>query len=212
MGRTTLFLLCMFILFGTASYASDVDKLVTLIEDRSRTIQDIQGRFIQKSYIKDLDRTESYKGEFFISRRSGTKMKWIYEKPRDEEVIITGTDIWIYKRSEKQALKSRFSEGSYGQTPIALLSSLQNLRNNFDITMAGHRVLRLLPKRPMGAVKKVLLRVDDNNFPITGFTFIDAYDNRIDIEITDVRINPGLKDSIFVFKAPPGVEVFDFNP
>jgi len=60
---------------------------------------------------------------------------WEYKAPRDEKVIVNGTDTWIYKKSQKQAVRTRFSKEAYSQVPIALLNNLENLRADFDITL-----------------------------------------------------------------------------
>ena len=43
------------------------------------------------------------------------------------------------------------------------------------------------------------------------FTIIDTYGNIIMVELEQVKINPGLEDSLFIFNIPPGAEVFDMN-
>jgi len=198
-----------FSLFTVVS-AATVDDIVERLQKKYGEIQDIQGKFSQTSYIKDLDRIERYEAAFFIKKPFS--MRWIYSKPRDEEVIIRDTETWIYKKSEKQALKSTFSKEAYSQVPITLLSSLGNLKIDFDITLIKNDILELKPKRQMGFIKKILLEVSSGDFPVKTFSIFDIHGNKIDIKITNVEINPGLEDSFFIFKAPPGVEVFDFNP
>ncbi len=197
-------------LLVTAASAATVDDVVERIQKKYSGIQDIQGRFSQTSYIKDLDRVERYEGNFFIKKPFS--MKWAYSKPRDEEVIIRDANAWIYKKSEKQVLKTAFSKDAYGQVPIALLSSLGNLKADFDITMIKEDNLELKPKRQMGFIKKIFFEVSSGDFPVKTFSIFDIHGNKIVIAVKDVTINSGLKDSFFIFKAPPGVEVFDLNP
>ena len=194
----------------TASSASTADSIVEKIQNKYSEIQDMQGKFSQISYIKDLDRVETYEGEFFIKKPSN--MKWAYSEPRDEEITISGTDTWIYKKSKKQVLKTAFSKDAYGQVPIALLGSLGDLKNDFDIIMIKENMLELRPKRQMGLIQKILLEASSQDFPIKTFSIFDIYGNKILIAVKNVKINSGLKDSFFIFKAPPGVETFDLNP
>jgi outer membrane lipoprotein carrier protein len=193
----------------TVVYAATLDETVERIQKRYDEIQDIQGKFSQTSYIKDLDRVERYEGEFFI--RKPSSMRWLYSEPRDEEVIIREGDIWIYKKSEKQVLKSTYSKDAYSQVPIALLSSIGNLKTDFDIKMIKEDNLELKPLHQMGFIKKILLEVNSRVFPIKAFSIFDIYGNKVDVIVKDIEINPGLKDSFFIFTPPPGVEVFDFN-
>ncbi len=195
----------------TVSYASTLDETVDHIQKKYNDIQDVQGKFSQVSYIKDLDKTERYEGTFSISKGSGVKMKWVYTKPRDEEVIINGSDIWIYKKSEKQVLKGKLGKGSYGQVPLALFSSLGSMKGDFDITMQKEDTLELKPKRRIGFIKRILLVITDKDFPIKSFTIFDTYSNKIDITVKSVKINTGLEEALFIFKAPQGVEIFELG-
>ncbi len=192
----------------TVSYAAAVDDIVEQIQKKYKAIHDIQGTFSQTSYIKDLERIEKYSGKFFIKK---SRMRWEYTKPRDEQIIIRGTDIWIYKKSEKQALRTKFSKEAYSQAPIALLGSLENLKTDFNITVIEKNTLELRPRRQIGFIKKLLLKTTSRDHLIKMFTIFDIYGNKIVVELKDVEINPGLDDSLFIFKIPPGVEVFDFN-
>lgn len=189
--------------------AETVDDIVNRIEKKYSEIHDIQGAFTQTSYLKDLERTEKYSGNFSIKKPS--MFRWQYALPRNEEVIISGTEIWIYKASEKQAMKSKFNKSAYSQLPIAMLESLENMKTDYAIKAAGEGVLELVPRQEMGFLKKVHLETASGEFPIKTLTIFDMYGNTIVLKLKDVKINPDLDDSLFVFKVPAGVEVHDFS-
>jgi outer membrane lipoprotein carrier protein len=136
---------------------------------------------------------------------------WEYTAPRDEKIIINGTETWIYKKSQKQVIKTRFSKEAYSQVPIALLNSLENLRADFDITIMEQDTLNLKPKHKMGFIQEIILKTSSKNFPVKTLKVFDVYGNKITIELTDIKTNNGLDDSLFTFTAPPGVEVFDMS-
>ncbi len=206
-------------LLFTASHASTVDEVVGRIQKTYGEIKDAQGRFSQNSYIKDLDRTEKYQGEFFIKKP--LSMRWNFSKPRDEEVIIIGDNIWIYKKSDKQVLKGAFSKDAYSLVPVALLNGFGDIKNDFDIKLINDNTLELTPKRRMGFINKLILEVNPVrkemsngihiDFPVKTISIFDVYGNKIDITVKDMKINSGLEDSLFIFKLPPGVETFDLN-
>ena len=189
--------------------AETVNDIVNRIEKKYGEIHDIQGAFTQTSYLKDLERTEKYSGNFFI--RKPSMLRWKYALPRNEEVIINGTEIWIYKASEKQALKSKFNKSAYSQLPIAMLESLENMKADYEIKTAEEGLLELVPKEEMGFVKKIHLETGSGEFPVKTLTIFDMYGNTIILKLKDVKINPGLDDSLFIFKIPQGVEVHDFS-
>jgi outer membrane lipoprotein carrier protein len=188
---------------------SDVDDAVSRIQKKYAEIKDMRGNFSQTSNLKDLDRIEKYEGKFFIKKPYS--MRWMYSNPRDEEIIIRDTETWIYKKSAKQVLKSSSGKESNRQVPVAMLSSIETLKTDFDIAMIKKDILEVKPKHQIGSIKKIILELSSADFPIKAFTIFDINDNKIDVVIKDVKINTGIEDSFFIFKAPPGVEVYDFT-
>lgn len=193
----------------TPAFAGSVNDTVDEMQKKFSKVSGITGKFSQTSYIKDLEQTQKYSGAFHIKKPS--RMMWEYDKPRDEKVLIRDTDTWIYKRSENQVIKTRFSKDAYSQVPIALLESFENMKRDFHITMPGENALNLVPKNKTGFVKMIVLERAEGDFPIKMFTLIDTYENVIMIELKDLKINPGLEDSFFKFEMPPGAEVFDMT-
>jgi len=194
---------------ATVVNAADVNDIVERIQKKYAEIHDIQGMFYQTSYLKDLDRTEKYSGKFYIKKPS--RLRWEYGAPRDEEVLIMGDEIWIYKKSEKQVLKSRFSKDAYSQIPIAMLESLKNLESDYKIEMTADEVLELVPRQRMGSINRLILMTGSGAFPINSFTIFDKYGNSNVIELKNLTINSGLEDSFFIFKMPSGAELFDYS-
>jgi outer membrane lipoprotein carrier protein len=209
------FLLFTFLLFTihyslvTSVHAAAVDDVVNSIQKKFSGIHDIKGTFSQTSYLKDIEKTETYAGTFYIKKPSG--IMWEYTAPRDEKIIINGTETWIYKKSQKQVIKTKFSKEAYSQVPIALLNSLENIRADFDITIVEQDTLNLKPKHQMGFIQEIILKTSSKIFPVKTLKVFDVYGNKITIELTDIKTNNGLDDSLFIFSAPPGVEVFDMS-
>jgi outer membrane lipoprotein carrier protein len=190
-------------------FALSDNDIVNDIQKKFSAIKDLKGTFSQTSYLKDLEKTEKYSGTFYIKKPYA--IMWEYNSPRDEKVFVNKTDTWIYKKSQKQAIKTRFSKETYSQVPIALLSSLDDLRTDFDISHADEGHLNLKPKKQMGTIREIVVETGPGSFPVRSLTAIDQYGNIIMIELGDIKINSGLEDSLFTFNPPPGVEVFDMS-
>jgi len=208
----TIFFILVFSLFAihySLFTVSAADDEITKIEDAYRDINDIKGTFIQKSYIKDLKRTDAYKGLLFIKRPS--KMKWEYKGGKPQEVIINNDRILIYKSVEKQAFKGTFNRQTYGQAPIALLSGFGKIREEFNINKKNNKLI-LTPKNPMGNIVSIEIETSDEGFPIKSFVVNDTRSNRIEIMLKGIAINTGIKDSIFDFFLPEGVGIYEHNP
>ena len=198
-----------FSVFVFLSPAHGADPAVERIQEAYRGITDLKGSFVQKSTIKDLGRTETFKGTLMI--KMPAKMRWHYSgNEKQTEVIINGDEMTVYQKSEKQAFKGRFDRETYGQAPIALLGGFGTIEKEFEITRREGRLL-LRPKRPMGSVQSIELTPSEGDFPIKALTIIDRHANRVDITFRDISVNTGIPDASFVFSLPKGVAVYEYD-
>lgn len=191
------------------SISAGVDDNIEKIQEAYEKIKDMKGAFTQKNTIKDLNQTDTYKGEFFI--RQPLRMKWVYTGKAAQDIFIGNNTVIIYKRGDKQAYKGKFDKETYGQTPVALLSGFGNIRQEFTISGRGNSLL-LIPKKHLGNITSISITLSDDDFPIKSFTIQDGGSNVIEIALKDVKINTGLKDSLFEFSLPKGVNVYEYNP
>jgi outer membrane lipoprotein carrier protein len=203
-----LFLICLLFSPGV-SYALSVEEVLQQIQKSYENIQDMSGSFVQKSYIKDLDRTDTFKGQFFI--KMPKKMRVNYSGKNPSEVVISNDEITIYQKNEKQAIMGRFDSSTYGQTPVVLLSGFGKIQEEFTVTNKKNKLF-LKPKKPMGIVVSIEIQTTNEGFPIQSFLIHDTYSNRIEITLKDVKTNTGLKDAFFTLSFPKGVTVLDHRP
>lgn len=196
--------MCFLFVFHGLSFSSEPDEAIDRIQKAYAGISDIKGGFVQKSFIKDFNRTDTYKGSFYLKAK---KMKWEYRGKNPQAVFINGDDIIIYQKNEKQALKGRFDKTTYGQAPIALLAGLGDIRKEYEVSQSGERRLFLKPKKPMGAILSIELLTGDGEFPIEGLIITDTRSNKTDIRLDDVMINSDIKDRVFEFLPAEGVNI-----
>jgi len=202
------FLFCIFPLAGS-SYALSAGEEVSGIQKAYENIRDISGSFTQKSYLKDLKRTDTYNGQLFIKKPQ--KMKVIYKGENSAEIFINNDSVVIYQKKEKQAFKSAFDSNTYGQTPIVLLSGLGKIQEEFYVTEKNGRLF-LKPKKPMGTILSLEVETSDGEFPIKSLTIHDSASNRITITLKDIKINTGIDDKVFEPSLPKGTAIVDHNP
>jgi outer membrane lipoprotein carrier protein len=210
----TVFTKALFFLFSvnlfliTPAFAGDVDNKIAGIQKAYENIKDMSGDFVQKSFIKDLKRTETFKGQFFIKRPM--KMKWSYKGENAQDVLINNDFITIYQKKEKQAFKGKFDRDTYGQAPIALLSGFGKIQEEFAVSDQKGRLV-LKPKKPMGDITSIEIETAfvEGEFPIKSFIINDSFSNRIEMTLKDVRINSGLEDTFFELTLPKGLTVFE---
>jgi outer membrane lipoprotein carrier protein len=205
----SIFIIFCLLLTSGVSHAVSVEEALQKIQKSYENIQDMSGSFVQKSYIKDLNRTDTFKGQFFI--KMPKKMRVNYSGENPSEVVIKNEEITIYQKNEKQAIIGRFDSSTYGQTPVVLLSGFGKIQEEFTVTNKKNKLF-LKPKKPMGIVVSIEIQTADEGFPIQSFVIHDTYSNRIEITLKDVKINTGLKDAFFTLSFPKGVTVLDHRP
>ncbi len=200
-----LFFFLSFFIIGTPalSLAFNPEEEALRIQKAYEGFKDISGNFTQKSYIKDLKRTDTYKGRFYIK---ASKFRWEYTGEKPQIVYISGDKLIIYQKNEKQAYITRFDSSTYGQSPIVLLGGLGDIRADFDISAKEGRLI-LRPKKSMGNIVQIEIMPSQEEFPVKSLRIIDNLSNRTDIELKDIRLNTGIKDRLFEFIPPQDVSI-----
>lgn len=198
-----------FLLLPVSYVSGSAEEGILKIQKAYEKIKDISGDFVQKSYIKDLKRTDTFKGQFFIKRPM--KMKWSYKGENSQEVLIGNDEITIYQKKEKQAFRGKFDRETYGQAPIALLSGFGKIQEEFTVSEKNGKLV-LKPQKPMGGILSIEIETSEGEFPIKSFTINDSLSNRIEMSLKDIKINTGLEDKFFELSLPKGITVFEHNP
>lgn len=201
--RMLILIVIFFFLLPSLSGAFNPEDEAVRIQKAYDGFRDITGNFTQKSYIKDLKRTDNYKGRFYIK---ASKFRWEYTGEKPQTIYISGDRLIIYQKNEKQAYISIFDRATYGQSPIILLGGLGNIRDDFVISARDGRLV-LKPKNQMGNITQIDVTVCEEEFPIKSLTIIDTLSNRIDIEFMNIKVNTGIKDRHFEFSPPEGTSI-----
>ncbi len=192
----------------SALSASSVDEEIQKIQKVYENVRDIKGNFVQKSYIKDLKRTDTYRGQFFI--KIPKKLKWEYKGEAPQEIFVNNDEIIVYQKKEKQAFKGKFDWKTYGQAPIALLSGFGRIQEEFSLSKNDGYLL-LKPKNPMGSITSIEIETSKDEFPISSFIIKDSHLNKIEITLRNVKVNTGLTDGLFKPSLPESIKIYEHN-
>lgn len=200
MGRKARFLISMtnliMIVLLFINFLHAQENIISKIESAYKNISDATGNFVQTSYIKDLEKTQKFRGKFFIK---GDKIRWQYFGEFPQIIYINRETLTVYDKLKKQAIQSSFNPEKYGQLPLALLSRMSVLEKDFEVTQIAENNLILIPKSQMGNIKKIDLIFHEENFPIKSMKVTDSNNNTVKIDFKSVKLNTNLKDSIFKF-------------
>lgn len=147
-------------------------------------------------------------GVFYLQRPG--KFRWDYQKPYHQEIVSNGGKVWFYDLDLEQVTAKRLNQ-AIGSTPALLLSGEVALENNFTIesqgTDEGLYWIKLLPKEEDSGFKYVLIGLDGEN--LAGMELNDSFGQLTRIYFSNVKTGARLESSLFEFKPPTGVDVFE---
>lgn len=193
--------------------AAELNDVVNNLQQRYEKIKDYQADFSQEAVLKLGQTTEKAVGKVYIKKPD--MMRWDYDKPRRQQIIINKNEIIIYIPDEKQVMKDRAPQGSVNMS--SFITNVAKIREDFNIAFyqnkkepnSGRYFLELTPKKEGMNIAKAVLDVSEKDFLIQKLSITDLQGNITNVSFSDIKIDAGIKDSLFAFKIPKGVEVIE---
>lgn len=186
--------------------APAAEALARRVEQRHRSLGDLTASFVQSYRSGLLGRELVERGRVSIKRPG--RMLWEYRHPEKKTFVADGRSFYFYVPADRQVIV-RDQAGERG-VPALLLTGQGDLLAEFEVALEpplpGRQRLRLVPRKPDPEMEQVLLEVDSRD-RIRAIAIQDAQGNRSRFEFEDIRENVGLKDGLFRFRIPSGVEV-----
>jgi outer membrane lipoprotein carrier protein len=183
------------------------EELARRVEQRHRAIADLTARFVQTYRSGMIGREVVERGVVSIKRPG--RMLWEYRQPEKKTFVADGKTFYFYVPADKQVIVR--AQAKDKSLPAQLLSGQSDMLSGFTVTFEdnappGRRRLRLVPRKPDPDVEWLTLDVDEGD-RIRAIALADVQGNRSRFEFDDIKENVGLKDRLFDFRVPPGVEV-----
>ena len=182
-------------------------SLLRRVEDRHARTADLVARFSQSYRSGMLGREVVERGTVSIKRPG--RMRWDYEDPEKKTFVSDGKTFYFYVPADKQVIVSEQDE----QRSLAgrLLSGRGGLTGEFAASIEapleeGVVRLKLVPRREQADVERAFVDIEPSG-RVRSLQLEDAQGNRTRFRFEKVRENTGLKDELFRFEVPPGVEV-----
>src|SRR4030066_199185 len=184
-----LTLMLIILLLPAIASAAELKDVVDNLQQRYEKIKDYQADFSQEAVLKLGQITEKAFGKIYIKKPD--MMRWDYDKPRRQQIIINKSEIIIYVPDEKQVMKDRAPQGSLNMT--SFITNIARIREDFNIAFYQNK------KEPNSGKYFLILKL----------SITDLQGNITNVSFSDIKIDAGIKDSLFAFKIPKGVEVIE---
>jgi outer membrane lipoprotein carrier protein len=205
--------LILLLLAASPAFAMTADQLAGKLQNSYDKTRELKADFKQVSVVKAMNMTKEASGTLLIKKPG--MLKYAYEKPEKQEIIVRGDDLIMYIPSQNQVIKKTLSRELMDKTPTTFLGGLGKITDSFDpkIPAAGEKdkqgryVLELIPKGDKMGVEEITIALDPKTFDIREFSFRETSGNVNTISLSNIKINKGVKDSAFNFKIPKGASL-----
>lgn len=193
----------------------DTAAIVSGIQKKYASINDLNSTFTQETRIKDLGEKIVSSGKVWFKKPA--MMKWQYEEPWKDTIVSDGKKVWYLDSRENQVTETELdsvwadSLGSY--TVISILEDLDRL---FDVRLgAGStdeqgNILLDLKQKKQEQSKQVTIAVDPKTYMLRKIIIEDIFGNTTIIALGIEEINLDIPDSFFTFRKPKGAKTVTF--
>jgi outer membrane lipoprotein-sorting protein len=164
------------------------------VENYINSIRTMQARFIQSNPNGSI-----VQGTLYLSRPG--KMRFEYDPPSQLKIVADGMQVTMWDPPNRD-----FGQWPIGWTAASFLVK-DPLRLSGDITVEKNEKVNGLTELTLVQTRKpqegrVIVKLSDNPMALRGWTIIDGRNNRVDVNLTDVKTGIQLASSLFKYDGP----------
>jgi outer membrane lipoprotein carrier protein len=207
--RKKLLQLCGLLLFtlGPSCALASGEDSAALILKAYDGVTDLSARFSQLTTIETTEIEKTSSGAVFFKR--GGKMRWEYEGNDPQLIVSDGKVLWFYQVRDRTAVRRETGKlPPSAKIALDLLGGLRGSEKYFEKSSCGEGCLELTPKKPDPDLKRLLVRHGADGF-ITSVSTENGLGNVTRVEFSGIKKNTGVKEELFSFTPPEGVEIVD---
>lgn len=201
--------------FGKPLSAKESSDIAKKLKDTQKSINAVSATIHQKKRDSTHQTETDSKGTVTIKKPNFLYLE--IEKPERRITIIEGKTMWVYQPDLKEARKYILTEQLSAMQTMSFFFSAINISFNdiekkFDISaynLDGKYLFEMKPKS--GLISRYLTAItilyEKGEAVPSKFEIIGKKGDTAITEFSDVVINPSIKESLFNFIAPSGVNV-----
>lgn len=189
----------------------DAEELIQQIQEKYENLKDFSCHFSQSVEFSVTKSTQRFQGSLWVQR--GNK----YHIEVEDQIIVTnGRTVWSFSRATNQVLIDRYREDIGGLTPDRVLV---DILDRYTVTPVDNEtavkdrvsILKLNPKERLSNMKWLKLWIDTDQLLLQRVQVQDVMGNLTTYDVSDMKFNAGLSDSLFLFHPPEGAEIVDLR-
>ncbi len=202
-------------LYGISAAAEEsVNEVINKLQASYDQTEDFSATFTQETVSKSIGAPAIMNGKIYIKKPG--MMRIDYTDPKKWQIISDGVTSWLYFPDDKQVRIYKTAEAFENVPFLNFLFGKGKISDDFTASFgeldkseaANSYLLVLAPKSAESTIDRVLILVSKSDYLIKQLNTYDVLGSVIRIGFKDIALNSGLKDSMFHFIVPSGVETF----
>jgi outer membrane lipoprotein carrier protein len=191
-----------------------VDEVIRKLQAQYDQTQDFSATFTQETISKSIGAPAIMNGKVYIKKPG--MMRLDYTDPKKWQIISDGQTSWLYFPDDKQVRIYKTAEAFENLPFLDFLFGKGKITDDFTASFGelekdqakDSYLIILAPKDKESTIDRVLILVSRDEYLIKQLNTYDVIGTVIRIAFKDISLNSGLKDTMFHFIVPPGVETF----
>lgn len=189
---------------------TDVKATAGAVDQHYNRLKSLKSLFTETYQAPGISRTES--GTLWLKKPG--RMRWEYKEPREKLFLADSHTAYFYVPGERQARKTSIKNLDDIRSPLRYLLGKTKLEKELNgLSLApdvpplqpGDVVLRGVPKSMADRISEVVLEISPSH-QIVRIRILEVDGTTTDFRFSQIEENVPVKDSLFRFTPPPGVE------
>jgi outer membrane lipoprotein carrier protein len=198
----------------SAAAEESVNDVINKLQAQYDQTLDFSATFTQETISKSIGAPAIMNGKVYIKKPG--MMRLDYTDPKKWQIVSDGQTSWLYFPEDKQVRIYKTAEAFENLPFLNFLFGKGKIADDFTASFGeldkdqakDSYLIVLAPKSKDSTIDRVLILVSRNDYLIKQLNTYDVIGAVIRIAFKDIALNSGLKDSMFHFIVPPGVETF----
>ena len=187
------------------------DELARQVEDKYRSFETLSMDFVRMVRSKVFETKTTVQGNMIFKNPDKFRIE-----TQDETVTSDGKFVWTYSAENAQVIKNLADRSEDFFKPYQYLSDFRSRyvpRLEGEEKVDGTRCFRLVltPKEDDAFIINMTVWVDQKSLLAQKLIYQDLNGNQVTLTFRHIKPNRKIKDSEFVYQAPPGVEEVDLS-
>ncbi len=187
------------------SAQADDASVAQRLEQALSALHSVRADFVQELRRSESAAPEIAKGTLTVKKPG--RFRWDYTSPK-QLIICDGERLWLFDPELEQATVKKVRD-ALAQSPAMILSGESKVADHYSVhdggSVNGLTIAVLTPRNAEGDFREVRIGLAGDD--VRQLEFMDRLNQRTTVTLTRVDRNPALKDALFTFTPPPGVDV-----